>query len=86
MTAGEINRLFRGLRVPSDSLFDTWVQFLLQLNGDTGGIQDVTHAALVALVGGATLEPGQYYRITDFQSVIDIPNDPGGGQAVRPGE
>lgn len=86
MTQGEIDRLFVGLRKPDIGLFNKWVSYLLQLNGDTGGIQDVTYAELGALIGAAALEPAQYYRITDFASLIDIPNEPGGLQSQGPVE
>jgi len=37
-------------------------------------ITDVTHAELVALVGSDALEPGTYYRITDYQTIYEQPD------------
>lgn len=73
-TAQQIDFLFEALRKPDLQEFDRFIQFLLQINAGTDGVQNITFAAITALIGGNTLVPGQLYRITDFNSEIDVPN------------
>lgn len=84
MTEQQIKRVFVGLRPNSTALYQLWIDFILQINADTGGVLDQTYAEVSASQIGGTLIPGQWYRITDFRTTFDIPNDPGGGQSIGP--
>lgn len=80
-TVNQYNRVFGQFiqySIPNYELLRTWI-----LDGGSGGqFESVTYAELVALIGSSGLTAGNWYKITDYAVLQDIPN---GGGAQRQG-
>ena len=60
---------------------------LTGVSGSGGGasIEEVTYSQLSASFAAADLTPGQYYKITDYQTFYDQPNWTAAGNAITTG-
>lgn len=76
-SVAEFDRVFASMRKVSQTEYVQWRDWLLSLGAGGGPIApviNISYADLQILLLGGTAVPGQFYNITDFQTVQDIPN------------